>query len=189
MAVAQNLTLGSGKLYVKALTDETTLGSLTTYCTDANHVGWIKGGATITYTPSTYDVKDDMGAIYEHFITSESVKFSAGLLTWNKDVIQTLVNNETVTTTPATQSVGAITNIEIGANGFTTMDKYIVVFEAKADSKGCIRRFGLIGTSDAGLNLSYKPESETSINLNFTACAYGTEHKLLRIEEQAPLST
>ena len=188
MSAPTNLTLGSGKLYVKALANETDIGALSTYCTDGNQLGWIQGGCSINYTPSTYDVKDDLGAVSEHFITSETVTMSSGILTWNLDVLEKLINNETTGTIPATSTTGSIDYVEIGGSGLTTMDKYIVVFEAEPDTAGKIRRFGLVGTCDSGLALAYQPSSETAVNVQFNAIAFGTNHKLLRIEEQNPLT-
>lgn len=176
MAVATDLQLGSGKLYLLKVTNETAIPAASTICVDANLVGYIKGGATITYTPKTYDVKDDIGMVNEHFITSEEVTFKSGLLTWDMDTLKKLINNESAITAQG------ITGIEIGAAGFTRMDKYVVYFQAVASNNGKVRSFGFIGTCDAGLNLQYMPEKETTVDANFKACADSAGH-LLRIEE------
>lgn len=174
MAATKDLQLGSGKLYVKKVTDETTIPSLKALCIEDNQIGWIKGGATVSYAPTTYDIKDDMGAVNEHFIIGEDVSIKSGLLTWNKDVITALINNETVSEDGA---------VLIGAQGFTRMDKYIVIFEATPTNDGIQRRFGMIATSDKGLELSYAPERETVIDVEWKATSDADGH-LLRIEEE-----
>lgn len=177
--MATNLQLGSGELFVVAVPTGT-LSALSTYCTDGNRLGWIQGGATIEYKPTTYDVKDDMGAVYEHFITDEEVTMKSGILTWNMDVLQKLVNNETYT--PA--STGVPAKLVIGKKGFNAMEKWLIVFKATIDTAGTTRWFGIVGTSDNGLTLAYQPDKETVIDATFKACRQSAG-ELLIIEEQA----
>lgn len=180
MALTTDLQLGSGELYMVAHTapqsGTDTIPAASTVCVAANQVGYIKGGATITYTPNVYDVKSDMNEINEHFIASEDVSMKTGLLTWNIDVIKTLVNNET-----AISEQGA-SGILIGGKGFTKMDKYDIYFKATTSNGGKDRYFGFIGVSVKGLNLVYQPDKETVVDVEFKACA-DANGKLLRIEE------
>ena len=58
MAV-EKITLGSGKLYVAEWTDS--IPADASLETDANLIGYIQGGATLTYTPEFYTAEDDLG--------------------------------------------------------------------------------------------------------------------------------
>ena len=58
----ETITLGSGKLYVVEYTG-TTLPDNATIETDANRLGWIKGGAKLNYSGEFYDAEDDLGML------------------------------------------------------------------------------------------------------------------------------
>lgn len=174
MAVTRDLQLGSGKLYVKKVTDETKIPALKALCIEDNQIGWIKGGATIEYTIDTKEIYDDLRMVNETFITGEHGKLTTGLLTWNKAVIEALLNNET------TDSDGSIL---VGANGLSKMDKMIVIFEAIPTSGNVVRRFGMIGVSEAGLKLQYQPEDATVVDVEFASIADEDGH-YIRIEEE-----
>lgn len=172
--VTRDLQLGSGKLYVKKVTSETEIPSLKALCIEDNQIGWIKGGATIEYTIDTKEIYDDLRMVNETFITGEHSKLTTGLLTWNKEVIEALINNETVSEDGT---------ILVGAQGMTKMDKLIVIFEAIPTSGNIIRRFGMIGVSEAGLNLQYQPEDATVVDVEFAGVA-DANGRYLRIEEE-----
>lgn len=173
MATTKNITLGSGKVYCCAKPTGT-IGSLSTYCTAENQLAWIKGGATIEYKPTTYEVKDDMGMVFKRFITSEAVSFKTGVLTWDIDVLKKLVNNETATTS------NKITTVKIGSAGFNEMDEYFIVFE-HVEATGTMR-IAMLGTSDNGLTLAYQPDKECVIDAEFNAVAADSDGTLLIIE-------
>lgn len=189
MSVATDLQLGSGKLYISVCSSTASISTAAVNAVEGNLVGYIKGGATIEYTPTVYDVKDDLGYVNQHFITGESVIIKCGLLTWNKDVIQKLVNNETASTE------SNLTTILVGAKGMTKMDKYNVTFQAvpsngePASTGGTpvshTRSFTIIGVSAKGLNLAYQPDKETVVDVEFRAIAADDGH-LLRIEDSTP---
>ncbi|MCQ2330398.1 MAG: hypothetical protein MJZ55_00240 [Paludibacteraceae bacterium] len=174
MAVERSLQLGSGRIYVKKVTDETKIPSLKALCIEANQIGFIKGGATIEYTIDTKEIYDDLRMVNEKFITGEHAKLTSGLLTWNKSVIEALINNET------TDFDGSIL---VGANGLSKMDKMIVIFEAIPNTGNVVRRFGMIGVSDSGLKMQYNPEDATVVDISFAAVADEDGH-YIRIEEE-----
>lgn len=173
MPASKNITLGSGSVYCAAKPTGT-IGSLSTYCTDENRLGYIKGGATVEYKPTTYEVKDDMGIVFKRFITSEAVSFKTGVLTWNIETLKKLVNNETATTS------NKITTVKIGSAGFNEMDEYFIVFE-HVEATGTMR-IAMLGTSDNGLTLAYQPDKECVIDAEFNAVAADSDGTLLIIE-------
>ena len=57
----ERIVLGSGKLYIKEFVD--TIPQDSDIEQDENLLGLIQGGASLTYTPSFYEAKDDLGII------------------------------------------------------------------------------------------------------------------------------
>ena len=92
----ENITLGSGKIYVMAYTD--TMPTVDAICVDENLLGHIKGGAELSYTEETYEEKDDLGLVSKIITTSEEAILKCGLLTWNGDTMKKLVDRAKVTT-------------------------------------------------------------------------------------------
>ena len=91
----KRIVLGSGKLYVVAYTD--TIPEDATIETDTNLIGLIQGGATLTYTPTFYECKDDLGLVSKKIITEEEVVLKSGILTWNGKTLEKLCATGVVT--------------------------------------------------------------------------------------------
>ena len=77
--MADRITLGSGKLYVVEYTNSIPADSVIE--SDANLLGYIQGGATITYSPEFYTAEDDLGYVAKKIITNEEVTLSSGVMT------------------------------------------------------------------------------------------------------------
>ena len=95
----ERIVLGSGKLYVTTATISSGVYSVpadNTIEVAANLLGYIKGGATLEYTPTFYTVKDDLGIVSKKFLTEEAAVFKSGILTWNGDVLDKLSSTATV---------------------------------------------------------------------------------------------
>ena len=74
MAASKRIVLGSGKLYVAEFTDATQIDTpqkIQGLCADANLIGYIKGGASLAYTPTFYTATDDLGYVTKTIITDE----------------------------------------------------------------------------------------------------------------------
>lgn len=54
---AEKIVLGSGKLYVVEFSENIPENAVLE--TEENRLGYIKGGASIEYTPTFYEAKDD----------------------------------------------------------------------------------------------------------------------------------
>ena len=92
----ETITLGSGKLYVVEYTG-TTLPDNATIETDANRLGWIKGGAKLNYSGEFYDAEDDLGMVSKRKLTTENVSLSSGVMTWNGKTLEKLCATARVT--------------------------------------------------------------------------------------------
>ena len=86
----KNITLGSGKAYLMEY--EGTMPTTAQICVEANLLGYIKGGATLTYTETTYEEKDDLGYVHKIITTEEEAKMKLGLITWNGTTLTKFVD-------------------------------------------------------------------------------------------------
>ena len=79
--MSDRIVLGSGKLYVTTFTDKIP--------TDAelevkeNIIGYIQGGASLSYKPTFYEAKDDLGLVVKKIVTEEEATLTSGIMTWN----------------------------------------------------------------------------------------------------------
>ena len=59
--MSEKIVLGSGKLYVTEFAN--TIPEDSVLEVKENILGYIQGGATLSYTPSFYEAKDDLGLV------------------------------------------------------------------------------------------------------------------------------
>ena len=76
----EKIVLGSGLLYVVEFAGDIPEDS--TLEVESNLLGLIQGGATINYSPSFYEAKDDLGRVSKKILTDEEVVFKSGVMTW-----------------------------------------------------------------------------------------------------------
>ena len=172
--MTKDIVLGSGKLYIAKLTDETF--DLSTIAVEGNQVGLIQGGASLEYKPSTYEVKDDLCQVYKRFITSEEATLKSGILTWNLEALNKIIGNKNYTTTTAKNT------LKLGGNGAREMEQFAVVFvHTKTDGKDI--RVGIVGTNEAGLSLAFTADKETVVDAEFKAIGHDDNGTLVIIEE------
>ena len=84
----ENITLGSGKLYVYDFTGN--IPADATIEVDANILGLISGGATLEYKPEFYTATDDLGLVSKTSITKEEATMKTGLIIWNGKTLKKL---------------------------------------------------------------------------------------------------
>ena len=178
MAYTKEIVLGSGKLYAIPYVPGTAIGSLADYCIEDNRLGLIQGGAEIAYTPTVYEVKDDLNVIYKRFITAEEATLKSGILTWDLDALNAFIGNKTFTINSEGNKV-----MKLGGNGAREMDEYLVVFchEFRNHDKIYV---GMAGTNDAGLTLAFQPDKETVVDAEFRAISNDDDGCILIIEEE-----
>ena len=76
----ENITLGSGEVFIKEYTAGSGVPEHTDICQPENMLGRIKGGATITYTEETYEEKDDLVSRFAYVEESKTLPFG---LVWD----------------------------------------------------------------------------------------------------------
>lgn len=170
----QEVTLGSGVLYIAEFSGSSVPADLTLE-TEGNKIGGIKGGASISYKPTFYQVKDDANIVYKTFLTDSEIVFKSGILTWNTDVLKKLSLNGEVS------SSGNKETLKIGKNG--AIKSYVIRFvHTKDDGKKI--RITIVGTSQNGFELVFDPEKETVIDAEFIAGTLDSDGTKLIIEEE-----
>ena len=120
---SKRIVLGSGKLYLMPFVD-TVPEDIKTICTEENQLGYIKGGATLEYTPEFYEAKDDLGVCIKTIITNEEVLLKSGIMTFNGNTLKTLCSTARVTEDP----IKKLRIVKIGGIGNRDDSKYIIVF-------------------------------------------------------------
>lgn len=98
---ANRIPLGSAKLYVVELDDTNKLTSdisiadalkrVSDYAKDENILGRTKNGATANYSATHYTEKDDFGEVSKTIVTDENFSISAGLITFDHEMVNKLV--------------------------------------------------------------------------------------------------
>lgn len=176
MANTERIVLGSGKLYVTAYTG--TIPESTTLEVDANLLGLIQGGATLTYTPTFYEAKDDLGLVSKKYLTEEEVILSSGIMTWNGSTLAKLTSTATVDETAAGKRT-----VKIGGIANYSGQQYVIRFVHTDDVDGDIR-ITIVGSNEAGFEMAFAKDQETVINAEFKAQPADSNGTLIIYEEE-----
>ena len=162
--MGERIVLGSGKLYCTTITASSGVYSIPadgTIEASGNLLGYIKGGATLEYTPTYYSVKDDLGIVSKRFLTEEEVVFKSGILTWNGNVLDKLSSTAVVD-----ETVNHKRTVKIGGVDNYDNQMYVLRFVHKVDSTHNIR-VTVVGNNTAGFEIQFQPDSETVLNAEF----------------------
>lgn len=172
----ERIILGSGKLYV-VIWDGATIPEDATIEVEANLLGLIQGGASLTYTPTFYEAKDDLGLVSKKFITDEVAILKSGIMTFNAATLKKLVSTGVLTETAAlrTLKIGGATNF--------VDTKYVVHFVHDDAVDGDVR-VTIVGSNNAGLELAFAKDKETVINAEFKAAPHDSTGTLIIYKEE-----
>ncbi len=171
------ITLGSGKIYVQAFADE--MPTVETLCVDDNLLGYIKNGAALEYTEETYEEKDDLGIVSKIVTTSEEAILKCGVITWNGETLQKLVDRCEVT-----EASGKRTT-KIGGAGNAQGGYYAICFKHEDPTDGNV--WVLIkGRNTAGFSLTFGIDEGTLLEPEFKAMPHDTNGTLVEFIEEVP---
>lgn len=166
----KRIVLGSGENYLKEVTGTVDASDVDQLITDLftadNRWGDTKNGATLTYTPTSYTVTDDLGRIMETTLTKEEVKLTFGVVAINSKILLPLMETARV----ETSTVDGRVIVKIGGIVNATGKSYLVGFKHLDAKRGNIYVI-IVGKNDGELQFSFNPESETVLNPSFTAGA------------------
>lgn len=173
------ITLGSGKIYLQAFA--TTMPTVDSLCTEANLLGYIKGGAALEYTEETYEEKDDLGFVSKVITTSEEAILRCGLVTWNGTTLSKLVDR-----CQTTEAAGKRTT-KIGGAGNAQGGYFAICFmhEDKTDGNLWIL---IKGRNTAGATLTFAADEGTVIEPEFKAMPHDDAGTLVELIEEIPAS-
>lgn len=173
----KTITLGSGKVYVQAFTDN--MPTVDTVCIEDNLLGYIKGGASLEYTEETYEEKDDLGYVSKVITTSEEAVLKCGLLTWNGATLKKLIDRCTFTETAGKRTT------KIGGAGNAQGGYYAICFchEDKTDGNLWIL---IKGRNTAGATLTFAADSGTVLEPEFKAMPHDDKGTLIEFIEEIP---
>lgn len=165
--------LGSGELFLVAFSGA--IPADAELEVEANSTGRIKGGASLEYKPTEYEVTDDNGAVVKRFITKEEVTFKSGILTWGADNIVKL--------SPAVLTDDTVKHIKtLKLGGAKSLVSYALRFvHTKDDGKKL--RITLVATAGNGFTLKFEGDKETVIDAEFKAVSQ-TDGTLVEIAEE-----
>ena len=166
----QKVTLGSGKLYMMLFTGAlpaTFKELLAQMITEANHAGWIKGGASIEYKPTMTTEKDDLGMVVKEILTDEEATFKSGLFTWNAEVLAKLSATARITTETDAESGKKYRILRVGGTGNDDGKQYVLLFVHEDPVEGnCY--LAVVGRNTAGFTITFAADSATVIDAEFT---------------------
>ena len=180
--VSERIVLGSGKLYcvvgqknngVYTIPDKETLE------VENNLLGYIQGGASLEYKPEVYVAKDDLNIVQKKMLTDETVTLKSGIMTWNTEVLNKLVQTGKVSTEGNTQT------IKVGGVDNYVDTQYVLRFVHKDKIDGDIR-VTIVGSNEAGFTLQFQKDKETVIDAEFGAVPQDKSGTLLEVEFTDP---
>lgn len=173
----ETITLGSGKIYLQAYADA--MPTVDTLCKEENLLGYIKGGAALEYTQETYEEKDDLGFVSKIITTSEEALLRCGLLTWNGETLQKLIDRCKSTTADGKRTT------KIGGQGNAQGGYYAICFhhEDKVDGDLWIL---IKGRNTAGAILTFATDAGTVVEPEFKALPHDDAGTLIELIEEIP---
>lgn len=175
--MGERIVLGSGKLYVQEFSSS--MPTTSSICTSDNLLGYIQGGATLEYTPTMYEAKDDLGYVQKTVITAEEAILKSGVLTFNGKTLKKLVATGRVTENATTH----IRTVKIGGIANNDGKKYAICFHHEDDTDGDIWIL-IKGKNQSGFSLSFAKDKETVIDAEFKAESQDNDGTLIVYEEE-----
>jgi hypothetical protein len=173
----KTITLGSGKIYLKAFADA--MPTVDEICKDENLLGLIKGGASLEYTQETYEEKDDLGIVSKIITTSEEALLKCGLLTWNGNTLKKLVER-----CGSTEAGGKRTT-KIGGAGNAQGGYYAICFKHEDKQDGNLWIL-IKGLNTAGFTLTFAADEGTVVEPEFKALPHDDAGTLIELIEEIP---
>ncbi|HHT47542.1 MAG TPA: hypothetical protein GX004_09730 [Firmicutes bacterium] len=173
---SEKIVLGSGKLYVVEFSG--TIPENAVLETEENRLGYIKGGASIEYTPTFYEVKDDLGRVFKKILTEEQATLKSGILTWDLNKLNKLCNTGSITE----DAVNNIRTLKIGGIGNYDGKKYVIHFLHEDPEDGDLR-VTIVGSNEAGFTIAFAKDAETVVNAEFKAQPADDDGTLIILQE------
>ena len=176
----KTIPLGSGNVYILPVNSTyPTMPTDTQFEQDVNMIGRTKNGATLTYSGEYYTASSDDGVAKKVKLTSETVTFSWGVMTWIVDTVKQLLQTATVST--VSDTYGSRSRVKIGGVGNQNNQEYWVHFVGGDPVDGKITVTGR-GLNTAGLEAAFAVDSETVLTPSFEFTPMDSDGTLVCID-------
>lgn len=177
--MSERIVLGSGKLYIDEFDKATGIPANAEIEVESKLLGLISGGASITYTPSFTEHKDDLGLVVKKMLTDEVATLKSGIMTFNGNTLKQLCSTATVSEDAENKK----RTVKIGGIGNYDGKAYVLRFVHEDAVDGDIR-VTIVGSNEGGLELVFNKDNPTVINAEFKAQPCDTEGTLIIYEEE-----
>ena len=173
----KTITIGSAVPYLMPYTD--TVPEVDDICKDEYLLGYIKSGAAVTYTEETYEEKDDLGKVSKIITTTEEALVKLGLITWNGESLQKLVDRCKVTTAAGKRIT------KIGGAG-NAQGKYYVLCLHHIDPVDGDLWVIIVGRNTAGFTITLATDEGSLVEPEFKAMPQDDDGTLIQLVEELP---
>lgn len=171
------ITIGSATLYIMPFADA--MPTQDELFRAENRAGWTKGGASVEYTEEATEEKDDLGMVSKVITTEEEAIIKCGLLTWNGNTLQTLVDRCTVVEAQGKRTV------KIGGAG-NAQGKYYAIGLHHVDKTDGDIWVIIKGRNNVGLTLTLAKDEGTVLEPEFKAMPHDEAGTLIEYVEEIP---
>lgn len=169
------ITIGSAKAYMMVVTDE--MPTKADLFKEENQVGKIKGGAALEYTEETYEEKDDLGLVSKIVTVSEEALMKMGLITWNGNTLQKLIDRCSVS------DANGIRTVKIGGAGNAQGKYYAIGLHHEDKTDGDLWVI-IKGRNSTGVTLTLATDEGTLLEPEFKAIPHDADGTLVELYEE-----
>lgn len=173
----KTITIGSGYPYLIPYTD--TVPTVEEICVEENLLGYCQGGAELAYSSESHVEKDDLGHVQKIVTIGEEMLFKLGLLTWNGQTLEKLIDRCKVT------EEGGKRITKIGGAGNAQGKYYVLCFHQPDKVDGDMWVL-MVGRNTAGATLTFATDAATKLEPEFTAMAQDDDGTLVQLIEALP---
>ena len=161
---SKSVPIGSGYFHVLEYTGTLeTLPTLIGKLTASTRFGTTSGGATLTYTGTTHEEKDDLGTVGRVITIEEEVKLKGGIFSWEPGMLEKLCSTARVDNTDVTYNI-----LRLGGLDNDNGKQYVIVFEHVDKQLGNLY-IVIVGSNTNGLSLAFAKDNTTKLEPEFTA--------------------
>ena len=169
------ITLGSGDLMIKEYSGE--MPKYSDFNIETDLLGRIQGGATLEYSGSWYEAKDDTGKAVKTIITEEEATLKSGIITWNGKTLEKLCSTARVSDTDG------IRTVKIGGIGNYNGKSYALCFHHVDKVDGDVW-IVVRAVNQGGFSLAFAKDKETVIDAEFKCLPQDDEGTLIEFVEE-----
>lgn len=173
----KTITIGSALPYCIPYTD--TVPTVEDICKEENLLGYIKSGAAVEYSEEAHEEKDDLGRVSKIVTINEEALVKLGLITWNGESLQKLVDRCKVTTSDGKRIT------KIGGAG-NAQGKYYVLCLHHPDPVDGDLWVLIVGRNTAGFTITLATDEGALVEPEFKAMPQDEDGTLIQLIEALP---